>query len=79
MSTATQTGHSAAGSATGFAEAAKRAWQAYKTWSERRRATAYMNNMSDHELKDIGVERWQISQAVRNGRSEVRETGAYWL
>ena len=79
MSTATHTGQSAAGSATGLANAARRVWKAYKTWNERRKATAIMQNMSDHELKDIGVERWQISQAVRGGRSAVRETGTYWL
>ena len=35
------------------------------TWNDQRVATAQLNAMSDRLLKDIGINRYQIEQAVK--------------
>ncbi len=81
MTSASRTARSgaSAGASRGFAPAARRIWQSFKRRHEERKASAYMHNMSDHELKDIGVQPWQIEQAVRGKRRAVNQSGVYWL
>ena len=59
----------------GFTEAVRRAWHEYEHKRENRKAVARMQAMSDRELKDIGVERWQIEQAVYGGRRALKTNG----
>ena len=47
----------------------KRWWAAYMTWRVERWAIARLSEMSDRQLKDIGVVRSQIEFAVR-GKTE---------
>ena len=63
-----------AGASSGFAEAARQAWNAFKRRREFRRAVAHMESMTDRELQDIGIERWQIPHAVYGGRNAVRKS-----
>ena len=42
----------------------KRGWSRYCAWRERRRATAVLRSMSDHQLKDIGLTRGHIAYAI---------------
>jgi len=37
-----------------------------KAWNQRRLAIRELQAMSDHLLRDLGIERFQISDAVRN-------------
>ncbi|MGI9462924.1 MAG: DUF1127 domain-containing protein [Aestuariivirgaceae bacterium] len=69
----------AASAGRGFADAANRAWQFLKRRHEQRKAAAYLSNMGDHELKDIGVQRWQIEQTVRGEHRTVNHSRNYWL
>lgn len=43
----------------------QRRWQALLDWQVERAAIAQLSSMSDHELKDIGLRRSEISEAVK--------------
>jgi uncharacterized protein YjiS (DUF1127 family) len=44
------------------------AWQAYRREREIARAVAYLSTLNDHTLRDIGLHRSEIEEAVRHGR-----------
>ena len=69
----------AASGLAGIAASLKSAWKARRKRAEHKRAAAHMHRMSDHDLADIGITRWQIEDAVSHGRNAVRITGTYWL
>jgi uncharacterized protein YjiS (DUF1127 family) len=56
------TGRSWAG---GFAATMKRWWADYMTWRIEQAALAHLWMMSDRELKDIGLTRSQVTNAMR--------------
>jgi uncharacterized protein YjiS (DUF1127 family) len=43
----------------------RRWWRTYMDWRLQRKAIAQLGHMSDHELKDIGLDRDQIEAGVR--------------
>ena len=42
------------------------------SWNERRKAIRQLNAMSDRMLKDIGIERYEIADAVKQPRGIAR-------
>jgi uncharacterized protein YjiS (DUF1127 family) len=52
-----------------FTGALKSAIGTWHAWREQQRAIARLSVMSDRELKDIGVDRDSILQAVSRGRA----------
>ena len=44
------------------------AWQLYRREREVARAIAYLSTLNDHTLRDIGLHRSEIEEAVRRGR-----------
>jgi uncharacterized protein YjiS (DUF1127 family) len=44
------------------------AWQVYRREREIARAIAYLSTLNDHTLRDIGLHRSEIEDAVRRGR-----------
>ena len=76
MTTETKSAWAGAVASSGFAEAARQTWNAFQSRREYRRAVAHMEAMTDRELKDIGVERWQIPHAVYGGRHAVRKSAS---
>jgi uncharacterized protein YjiS (DUF1127 family) len=51
---------------------AKRWWLAYVAWRVEQLTIARLRSMSDRQLKDIGVARFEIEFAVRNGTERDR-------
>jgi uncharacterized protein YjiS (DUF1127 family) len=49
----------------GFVGTLRRLWMAYMEWRLQRLAIAHLHTMSDRELKDIGVTRFEIEFAVK--------------
>lgn len=49
----------------GLAAAARRWWSNYSRWRIEQLAIAQLHAMSDYELKDIGLKRSEIDNAVR--------------
>ena len=41
-----------------------------KTWRQHREAIKHLNRMSDHELRDIGINRYEIDRLVWLGRDK---------
>ena len=41
-----------------------------KTWRQHREAIKHLNRMSDHELRDIGINRYEIDRMVWLGRDK---------
>ena len=41
-----------------------------KTWRQHREAIKHLNRMSDHELRDIGLNRYEIDRLVQLGRDK---------
>lgn len=46
--------------------AAESYWHSYKALRERCRAVAHLSSLDDRHLKDIGISRCQIENAVKN-------------
>ena len=69
----------AASGLAGIAASMKAAWSAHRKRVAHKRAIAHMHCLTDRDLADIGVSRWQIEDAVTRGRNAVRQTGPYWL
>ena len=50
-------------------------WRAtYTAWHRERRAIAELLSMSDHDLRDIGIDRREILRAVRGDTARERNT-----
>jgi uncharacterized protein YjiS (DUF1127 family) len=47
--------------------ALKHTWSIYWAWRLERAAIRQLNSLSDRQLKDIGLDRSEITGAVRNG------------
>jgi len=56
--------HSVAGARADFTRAPARAWAALRAWHNRRVAVRELSAMPDAQLRDIGIERYQIRDAV---------------
>ncbi|HEU0222611.1 MAG TPA: DUF1127 domain-containing protein [Paracoccaceae bacterium] len=48
----------------------------FRAWEARRRAHRHLMALSDHHLRDIGLERDNIEAALRRGRNALR--GRTW-
>jgi uncharacterized protein YjiS (DUF1127 family) len=64
----TETSHGARRWSAILAGFVARAWQAYRHEREIARAIAYLSTLNDHTLRDIGLHRSEIEEAVRRGR-----------
>lgn len=53
-----------AGRASGLVRALARTWAALRAWNNRRIAVRELSAMPDAQLRDIGIERYQIRDAV---------------
>jgi uncharacterized protein YjiS (DUF1127 family) len=56
----------------GLFAALERWWVAFLTWQLERAAIIQLANLSDRELKDIGLHRSQIPAAVHDGTTSLR-------
>ena len=50
----------------------KRWWAAYMAWRNEQRAIAELLSMSDHDLRDIGINRCEILRAIRGDTARER-------
>lgn len=55
----------------------KRWWMAYLTWRLKQAAIAQLGALSDRELKDIGVTRCEIEDAVKGALKRDRAFNRY--
>lgn len=73
MSTALHTGHEPVGRSdvgNGIAAVLTAALQRFDDWRRTRAAIRSLSNLPDSMLKDIGISRGEIPDAVRHGRAE---------
>ncbi|WP_426611651.1 DUF1127 domain-containing protein [Bradyrhizobium sp. McL0616] len=55
-----------------FSSALKEFWNAYQEWRQQERLRLEFSNLSDRELKDIGIARGEIDYAASHRDSDPR-------
>jgi uncharacterized protein YjiS (DUF1127 family) len=55
-----------------FSSALKEFWNAYQEWRQQERLRIEFSNLSDRELRDIGIARGEIDYAAANRDSDPR-------